>query len=42
SWKTNEKEYEEIQGILLDMKYIMKNNVKRDIEKIKKLSSLFD
>lgn len=39
-WKTNEKTYEKIQGILIDTKYLMKININKDANLIKELSRI--
>jgi len=42
SWKANNKEYERIQGILLDVKYLMSINVRQDESEIMKLAEVID
>lgn len=41
-WKNNFEEYQKIQGILIDVKTLMKINVKQDIKKIKELAKLIE
>lgn len=40
NWKDNLKGYEQIQGILIDVKTLMSMNVKQDLEEIEKLAEL--
>lgn len=42
NWKSSSKEYERIQGILIDTKYLMKKNVQQDEREIKHLSNLIN
>ncbi|MFW2491714.1 LlaJI family restriction endonuclease [Clostridium chromiireducens] len=39
-WKVNDKDYERIQGILVDIKYLMKINVRQEENEIKKLAEI--
>lgn len=39
-WKTNQKTYEKIQGILIDTKYLMKINISKDDKLIKELGRI--
>lgn len=41
-WKTNNKDYERIQGILVDIKYLMKINVRQEENEIQKLADVID
>lgn len=41
-WKTNNKDYERIQGILVDIKYLMKINVRQEENEIQKLAEIID
>ncbi len=38
TWKTNNKEYESIQGILLDVKSLVRHNISRDKMKMRELA----
>lgn len=40
SWKSGAKEYESIQGILIDIKYLMKKSIQQDEKEIEKLAKL--
>lgn len=42
SWKIGLKEYERIHGILIDMKYLMKKNIRKDESEISNLSSIIN
>lgn len=42
SWKIGSKEYERIQGIVIDMKYLMKKNIRQDESEISNLSSIIN
>lgn len=42
NWKNNLKEYETVQGILIDLKYMMKVKICHDEEKIKLLSKIIE
>ncbi|NFI53317.1 LlaJI family restriction endonuclease [Clostridium sp. ZBS3] len=42
SWKKNNKSYERIQGILVDIKYLMKINVRQEESAIYKLAEIID
>lgn len=39
-WKNNSKEYERIQGILIDVKYLMSLNNKYNLVEISKISKI--
>ena len=41
-WKSNEKEYERVQGILIDIKYIMQLSVRQDESEILELAECID
>lgn len=41
-WKKNNKDYERIQGILVDIKYLMKINVRQEENEIQKLAEIID
>lgn len=41
-WKTNDKDYERIQGILVDIKFLMKINVRQEENVIQKLAEVID
>ena len=38
SWKSNEKSYERVQGILLDVKHLMRMTVRKDESEIAQLA----
>lgn len=40
NWKHNDKTYEHVQGILIDVKHLMKTGVRQDIDEISKLGDL--
>ena len=42
NWKTNQKTYERIQGILLDVKHLMKITVRKDGNEIKEMAELIE
>lgn len=42
NWKTNDKPYEKVQGILIDVKYLMNINVRHDESEIIKLAGVID
>lgn len=42
SWKDNSEMYQKIQGILIDIKFLMSIYVKQDIEEIRKLAELIE
>ena len=42
NWKDNREAYQRVQGILIDVKALMKVSVRRDAEKIKKLAELIE
>ena len=42
NWKTNGKTYERVQGILLDVKHLMKIVVAKDEDEIKKLANIIE
>lgn len=42
SWKENQKQYEKIEGILLDVKYVMHINVRRDQAEVMKLAEVIE
>lgn len=42
NWKTNEKTYEKIQGILVDVKHLMKNSVRQNEDEIMKLAECIE
>ncbi|MBY6915760.1 LlaJI family restriction endonuclease [Clostridium botulinum] len=42
SWKKNNKSYDRIQGILVDIKYLMKINVRQEESAIYKLAEIID
>lgn len=41
-WKSNKKTYEQIQGILVDVKYLMKKRVEADESELMKLANLIE
>ncbi len=41
-WKSNKKTYEQIQGILIDVKYLMKKRVEADESELMKLANLIE
>lgn len=42
NWKENKKAYENVQGILVDLKYLMKISVRQDEEEICKLAKIIE
>lgn len=42
NWKDNSKEYEKIQGILIDVKTLMSINVRQEMKEIEKLAQLIE
>ena len=40
NWKDNSKEYEKIQGILIDVKALMSINVRQEMKEIEELARL--
>lgn len=42
SWKNNKKDYERVQGILIDVKYLMNINMSQDEQEISKLAAAID
>jgi len=42
NWKGNDREYERIHGILVDIKYLMKINVRQEENEIQKLAEIID
>lgn len=42
NWRTNDKEYEHIQGILIDVKYLMQITVREDANEIMKLAKCIE
>jgi hypothetical protein len=42
SWKDNKKDYQRVQGILIDVKYLMNINMQQDEQEISKLATFID
>lgn len=42
SWKNNKNEYERVQGILIDVKYLMNINIRQNEQEISKLATFID
>ena len=42
SWKSNEKSYERVQGILLDVKHLMKLTIRKDENEIQQLAECIE
>ena len=42
NWKQNEKTYEHVQGILIDVKHLMKVGVRSDVDEISRLAQLIN
>lgn len=42
NWKTNQKTYERVQGILLDVKHLMRMTVRKDENEIRQLAELIE